>query len=66
MKFNKSITIRYFKKKGALDKERISTWSNNKYQVEEIINQNNQTFYRTSGPHHDKLYLRQELLKGHT
>jgi hypothetical protein len=59
-------TVRYFKKKDKLDKERVSTWSTNKYEVEEVINKNNQTFYKTSAPHHDKLYLRHELLKVHT
>jgi hypothetical protein len=59
-------TVRYFRKKDKLDKQHISTWSTNKYEIEEIINQNNQTFYKTSAPHHDKLYLRHELLKVHT
>ena len=55
-------TVKYFKKKDKLDKERISVWSKNTYEVQEIVEDRGQSFYRTTGPH-SKLYLRHELLK---
>jgi len=56
-------TVKYYKKKDKLDKERIGVWNKNSYEVEDIVEDRGQTFYKTTAPHHKKLYLRQELLK---
>ena len=56
-------TVKYYRKKDKLDKERISTWSKNSYEIEDILEDRGQTFYKTTAPHHNKLYLRHELLK---
>ena len=48
------------KKKDKLDKERISVWSKPKYEVEEIKEEKDQTFYYLSG--HEEPLLRHEIL----
>ena len=55
--------VKYYKKKDKLDKERIGVWSKNVYEVDEVVEDRGQTFYKTTAPHHNKLYLRHELLK---
>ena len=55
--------VRVHNHKDKLDKERISTWSKNSYEIEDILEDRGQTFYKTTAPHHNKLYLRHELLK---
>jgi hypothetical protein len=56
-------SVKYYKKKDKLDKERVGVWSKSAYEVLEIVHDRGQTFYKTTAPHHKKLYLRHELLK---
>ena len=44
-----------------MTKERISYWSDNKYEIEEIQEHNDQLFYRVAG--RNRLYIRSEILK---
>ena len=53
-------TVRIFKKKDKLDKERISNWSSKKYKVKGIKESMNQKFYELEG--YDKPLMRSELL----
>jgi hypothetical protein len=53
-------TVRIFKKKDKLDKERISNWSSKKYKVKDIKESLNQNFYELEG--YDKPLMRSELL----
>ena len=53
-------TVRIFKKKDKLDKERISNWSSKKYKVKDIKESMNQKFYELEG--YDKTLMRSELL----
>ena len=53
-------TVRIFKKKDKLDKERISNWSSKKYKVKDIKESMNQKFYELEG--YDKPLMRSELL----
>ena len=52
--------VKVYKKKDKLDKERISVWSKSKYEVEEIKEEKDQTFYYLSG--HEEPLLRHENL----
>ena len=54
-------TVKTFVKKDKLDKEYKPNWSENRYEVEDIINKHDQDFYKIKN--RDKLYLRSELLK---
>ncbi len=51
---------RFIRKKDKLDKERISVWSKNKYEVEDIKEEKDQEFYYLGG--YDKPLLRHEIL----
>ena len=53
-------TVRSFKKKYKLDKERVSNWSSKKYKVIAISENMNQKFYKLEGL--DKSLMRSELL----
>ena len=53
-------SVRIFKKKDKLDKERISNWTDNKYKVTEIQESMGQKFYKVEG--RDKALMRSELL----
>ena len=53
-------TVRVFKKKDKLDKERISNWSTEKYKVTDIQESMGQKFYKLEG--RDKVVMRNELL----
>ncbi len=53
--------VKIYKKKDKLDKERISVWSQQTYEVEEIKDEKDQEFYYLSG--HSRPMLRHELLK---
>ena len=53
-------TVRIFKKKDKLDKERVSNWSSKKYKVKDIKESMNQNFYELEG--YDKPLMRSELL----
>ena len=52
-------TVRIFKKKDKLDKQHISSWTENKYEVEDIIDSFGQKFYKIKG--RDKLYMKHEI-----
>ena len=52
--------LRFTRKKDKLDKERISVWSKPKYEVGEIKEEKDKTFYYLSG--HEEPLLRHELL----
>eukprot|EP00971_Amphidinium_carterae_P348503 6490527-Amphidinium_carterae.1 len=52
--------VRVFKKKDKLDKERVSNWSADKFEVVEISESMNQTFYKVKGK--DKFLMRSEVL----
>ena len=52
--------LRFTRKKDKLDKERISVWSKPKYEVEEIKEEKDQTFYYLSC--HEEPLLRHEIL----
>ena len=52
--------VKGYKKKGLMDKERISVWSKPKYEVEKIEEKQDQDFYYLSGQ--DKPLLRNEIL----
>ena len=52
--------VRLFKKKDKLDKERISNWSDHKYQVVAIPDSMGQKFYKLEG--RDKVVMRSEIL----
>ena len=45
-----------------MDKQQVSVWSKQRYTVEDIIIDNDQTFYKTTYQNNRKL-LRHELLK---
>ena len=53
-------SVRIFKKKDKLDKERISNWTDNKYKVIEIEESMGQKFYKVEG--RDKALMRSEIL----
>ena len=53
-------TVRVFKKKDKLDKERVSNWSTEKYKVTDIQESMGQKFYKLEG--RDKIVMRSELL----
>ena len=53
-------SVRIFKKKDTLDKERISNWTDNKYKVVEIEESMGQKFYKVEG--RDKALMRSEIL----
>jgi hypothetical protein len=53
--------VRIYTKKKNFQKERVSIWSENVYEVEEITENYNQKFYHVKGK--DKPYMRHELLK---
>ena len=53
--------VKIYKKKDKLDKERISVWGPQTYEVEEIKDEKDQEFYYLSG--HSRQMLRHELLK---
>jgi hypothetical protein len=55
-------TVRIYQKKDKLDKQQKSLWSKNKYTVEDIKEENNQKFYKTSW-NNGRLLLRHEILK---
>ena len=52
--------VRVYRKKDKMDKERISEWTDNRYQVEEIKKEKDQLFYYLSGQ--DEPLLRNEIL----
>ena len=51
---------RYSGKKDKLDKENISTWSKNSYEVTDIIESKGQTLYKTTA--RDRPFIRSEIL----
>ena len=53
-------TVRIFKKKDKLDKERVSNWSAEKYKVIDIQESMDQKFYKLEG--RDKAVMRNEIL----
>ena len=53
-------SVRIFKKKDKLDKERVSNWTDNKYKVVEIEESMGQKFYKVEG--RDKALMRSEIL----
>ena len=53
--------VKLYKKKDKLDKERISVWSQQVYEVEDIKHEKDQEFYYLKD--HNKPVLRHELLK---
>ena len=53
-------TVRVFKKKDKLDKERVSNWSTEKYKVTDIQESMGQKFYKLEG--RDQVVMRNELL----
>jgi hypothetical protein len=53
--------VKVYKKKKAMDKERVSNWSENQYEIIAIEEQHDQPFYKLAG--RDKFYMRSELLK---
>jgi hypothetical protein len=55
-------TVRIFKKRHTFDKQQKSLWSKNKYIVEDIVQKNNQNFYKTSW-NDGRLLLRNEILR---
>ena len=56
--------VKVCNKKDKLDKERISVWSPNTYEVEDIKHEKDQEFYYLSG--YNKPVLRHEILKVRT
>lgn len=52
--------VRIFKKKDKFDKERVSTWSSDTHEVENIEEAMEQKFYKVTG--RDKLLMRHEVL----
>ena len=54
-------SVKVYKKKDKLDKERVSSWSENRYEILDIQEHNRQLFYKVAG--RDKLLMRAELLK---
>lgn len=53
-------TVRIFKKKDKLDKERVSHWTSNKYKITDITESMGQKFYKVEG--RDKKLMRSEIL----
>lgn len=53
--------VKTYRKKAITEKERTSTWSEQKYTVESITEKLNQEYYKTSKG--SRLYLRFEFLK---
>ena len=53
-------TVKVFKKKDKLDKERVSNWGDKKYKVIEIVKYNNQKFYKLEG--YNRMLVRSDLL----
>jgi hypothetical protein len=53
--------VKTYRKKEITEKERTSTWSEQKYTVESITEKLNQEYYKTSKG--SRLYLRIEFLK---
>ena len=54
-------SVRIYKKKEKIEKERKGVWSDNEYTVERIITSHGQKFYKLEGL--TKEYMRHELLK---
>ena len=53
--------VKIYKKHRTGDKERVSVWSDNTYEVVELINKHGQNYYKLNGL--EKQYLRNEILK---
>ena len=53
--------VKVYNKKKLMDKERISSWSENKYEIIAIEDHRDQPFYKLAG--RDKFYMRSEILK---
>jgi hypothetical protein len=53
-------TVKIYKKKDKLDKERVSTWSKENYTVERVEESMGQNFYKLEG--RPKLVMRSEVL----
>jgi hypothetical protein len=53
--------VKVFKKKDKMQKERVSYWSENKYEIVDIQEHNDQLFYKVAG--REKLLMRAEILK---
>ena len=53
--------VKVYKKKKTMDKERVSNWSENKYEITAIEYHHDQPFYKLAG--RDRFYMRSELLK---
>ena len=57
---HKSDQVKVFRKKDKLDKENVSTWSKNSYEVTDIIESKGQTLYKTTA--RDRPFIRSEIL----
>ena len=53
--------VKIFVKKDKMDKQHIPSWSEYRYEIEDIVEKMNQTFYKIKN--RDRLYLRNEMLK---
>ena len=53
--------VKIYKKRKTGEKQQVSLWSDNAYEIEEITELHGQNYYKVNGL--DKLYLRFELLK---
>jgi hypothetical protein len=53
--------VKIYKKRKTGEKQQVSLWSDNAYEVEEITELHGQNYYKVNG--FEKLYLRFELLK---
>ena len=53
-------TVKIFKKKDKLDKERVSNWGDKKYKVIEIVKHNDQKLYKLEG--YNRMLVRSDLL----
>ena len=54
-------TVKVYKKKNKMDKERISTWSENRYTIESISERHGQKFYKLTL--YNRPLMRSEILK---
>ena len=52
--------MKIYKKKDKLDKERVSVWTDNAYEVENVTESLGQKFYKVAG--RDRPLLRHEIL----
>ena len=54
-------SVKIYKKKKLFDKQQKSLWSENNYEVTDIVESFDQKFYKTTA--RDKAFMRNEILK---